>query len=232
MATPPTFVAEYETAWNSTTTPKTTANFNVLSGDKLVAYAVSEYHENTIATPPGGTLAGTWVLQQTIYVSNYTYVRLWTMVVGSDQNGINVSFTRSAGAGYFGGNVLHFRNSNGIGVTNQANAASGDPAVTLNSVSANSAIVMVIGDWNAIAGAQVANESIGSFVELTTYEGDGLHYGVYGGYYSDVGAAGNKTIGQTDPNGLQWAIVAIEVLGTVGGLSIPVAMAHYRQRSN
>jgi hypothetical protein len=38
----PTFISEYETVWNSSTSPKTTANFSVQSGDTLVAYAVNE----------------------------------------------------------------------------------------------------------------------------------------------------------------------------------------------
>ena len=207
----PTFVAEYETPWNTTTSPKTTSNFSVQTGDILVAYAVNESSGSTIATPPTGTLTGTWTLKQTISATNYTYLRLWTMQVASNQTNVNVSFTN--GGGNFGADVLHFRNASSVGITAQANSATGNPTLTLNGISDNSSIVMVNGDWSAKTGARTYNTtSAGTFTETSAYA-DGTSYGVEGGYYANAGTAGNKTIGITAPTGMTWALAAIEIKG-------------------
>ena len=61
------------------------------------------------------------------------------------------------------------------------------------------------------------------------YYRNNVQYGVYVGYHSDVGAAGSKTVGLTAPAGQQYAICAIEVLGTTtttGSIIPPV----YRPR--
>ena len=207
----PTFVSEYETTWNSATSPKTTANFSVQSGDILVAYAVNESSSSTIATPPTGTLTGTWTLKQTISTANFTALRLWTMQVASNQTNVNVSFTN--GSGNFGADVLHFRNASSVGVTAQANSATGNPTLTLNGVGDNSSIVMVNGDWSAKTGARTYNTtSAGSFTETSAYA-DGSSYGVEAGYYGNAGTSGNKTIGITAPTGMAWALAAIEIKG-------------------
>ena len=207
----PTFVAEYETAWNSATSPKTTANFSVQTGDILVAYAVNESSGSTIDTPPAGTLTGTWTLKQTISATNFTYLRLWTMQVASNQTNVNVSFTN--GSGNFGADVLHFRNASSVGITAQANSATGNPTLTLNGISDNSTIVMVNGDWSAKTGARTYNTTqAGSFTETSAYA-DGSTYGVEAGYYGNAGTSGNKTIGITAPTGMAWALAAIEIKG-------------------
>jgi len=72
-------------------------------------------------------------------------------------------------------------------------------------------IFMIVTDWNAVTGTQTPNTTIGSFTAATGFPGDNANYGVLTGYYPDVGAAGNKTIGQTDPNGLSWCIIGLEV---------------------
>ena len=207
----PTFISEYETAWNSATSPKTTANFSVQTGDILVAYAVNESSGSTIATPPTGTLSGTWTLRQTVSATDYTSVRLWTLPVTTNQSNVNVSFSNSSGN--FGGNVLHFRNASSVGVTQQATGATGNPTLTVNGVEENSSIVMVNGDWSARTGARTYNTTqAGSFTETTAYA-DGTSYGVEAGYYPNAGTAGNKTIGLTAPTGMKWALAAIEVKG-------------------
>ncbi|QQR77587.1 MAG: fibronectin type III domain-containing protein [Candidatus Moraniibacteriota bacterium] len=208
----PTFVSEYETPWNTSTSPKTTSTFNVQSGDILVAYAVNENSGSVITTPPTGTLSGTWTLKQTIAASNATYLRLWTMSVATSQTNVNVVFTNAGGN--FGGDVLHFRNASSVGVTAQANSATGNPTLTLNGVSENSSIIMVNGDWSAKTGARTYNTTqAGSFTETSAYA-DGSSYGVEAGYYENAGTAGNKTIGISAPTGMSWSLAAVEVKGS------------------
>jgi len=196
----------------------------VQTGDVIVIIAATEGNatlgltENGSATP----------VAQYLNVGN-ARIAVWTYVAVGNEN-LTASVTLSSAQDHFGGCAYHFRDSDGVGVKNTAEGTTGDPAVTLASVSANSAIVMIVSDWNATSGTQVANTTIGTFNAMTGFPGDGANYGVFGGYYDDVGAAGNKAIGQTDPNGLNWTIAGIEVKGTAagGGAVIPVFMHHYQ----
>jgi hypothetical protein len=207
----PTFVAEYETAWNSTTSPKTTSNFSVQAGDILVAYAVNEDAGSTIANPPTGTLSGTWTLKQSGTTASYTGLRLWTLAVTSNQSNVNVSFAN--GGNNFGGDVLHFRNASSVGVSAIASSATGNPSLTLNGVGDNSTLVMVNGDWTAKTGSRTyTTTSAGTFTETSAYA-DGSSYGVEAGYYANAGTSGNKTIGLTAPTGMKWALAAVELKG-------------------
>src|SRR5262245_29707051 len=69
----PTFVAEAETAWNSSTSPKTTPSFNVLAGDVLIAYALQQNSSGTLAVS-GGSLA--WTPVQSIDVGAFGEARI------------------------------------------------------------------------------------------------------------------------------------------------------------
>ena len=119
--------------------------------------------------------------------------------VAAGNESLTVSVTLSSDQDHFGGCAYHLRGSDGVG------------------------------DWSATSGTQVANTTIGTFNAMTGYPGDGANYGVFGGYYDDVGSAGNKTIGQTTPDGLDWTIAGVEIKGTAagGGAVIPVFMHHY-----
>ena len=216
VATAPTFVQNVSVPWGDTSTPKTTSNFNVTAGDIIIAYAVSEDINYPITSPPVGTLSITWTLNQSYAVSGYTPVNIWSGVVGSTQNNVNVQF--AAGAfGDWGAGVFTFRNSDGVGISNKSQASSGNPSLILTGVGTNSSIVMIDGDWNAIVGTRTyVTSQAGSFSEKDDYAG-GINYGVHGGYYPDAGATGSKTVGMSAPTGQTWSLLAIEVKGTAGG---------------
>jgi hypothetical protein len=216
-ATFPTFIQESETAWNNATSPKSTT-FDVQTGDVLVAFSVLENGssggEITISSSP----VLTWTQQEEYGqgAASTTYVSVWTAVAGSNTS-VEVSFSCNNGFN-FGGNVLTFRGSSGIGAAEQNNNAegSGAPTVDITTTQANSIIVMANGDWNALDGSSgTYDESeAGAFTELTQdNSGAGSTYVMYGGYYS-VGAVGTYTIGITSPNTQRYGIVAVEVKGT------------------
>ena len=145
----PTFVQEAETVWD-TVDDKTTASFNVLAGDILVAYALGETNGSAPFAINGGSL--TWTLQQSIATADYCPVYVWTATVDSNKS-MTVTVTDNHTTYYYGVNVLTFRGSSGVGTSDKANSTTGDPAVTLTGVLANSAIVMANGDWNAVDGS-------------------------------------------------------------------------------
>lgn len=228
----PTYVAEYPTAFNSNTTPKTALNVvAVTTGEVLIGAGVNEGSVYNIAITENG--GASWVEKQVYDTDDYCETHLWSYTVAGNEN-LTVTFTTD-GSQYFGGNVIRFSGTDGVGASNKAQAATGQPSVTLTTTQANSAIVVICTDYNAVAGTQTftSNGGAGSPTNLTDYPGDAARYGCAIGYYANAGDVGAKTIGMSAPEGQKWTIEVIEVLGTVGeepSLAISVAMHHYRQQ--
>lgn len=212
--TAPTFISETETAWNSTTSPKTTASISVQTGDVLVAYSVVEDHASQISIA-GGSL--TWTLQQEVNVTNFTRVFVWTTTATSTTS-FTVDFTRGASARFYGGNVLVWRGSDGVGASNKTNTT-GAPSLALTTSFANSAIVTVVGDWDADDGTTRTWRTVNSITPSSgagtepTYFRDAAHYTVYAAYYTNAGAAGSKTVGISSPSAMTYSIAAVEIRG-------------------
>lgn len=212
--TPPTFVSETETAWNTTTSPKTTASISVNTGDIIVAYGMCENHQSAL-TISGGSL--TWTQQQVILVTNFCWASIWTTTATSTTS-FTVSFTRTGSAIDFGGDVLVFRNSAGIGASSKTNVAGGAPSLTLTTLANNSAVVCINGDFAALATSRTwrtvnsITPTSGNGLEQT-YQAVGSNYTVYGAYWNNVGTAGSKTFGLSAPTGQTYSIISCEVKG-------------------
>lgn len=213
MATPPTLINKYESAWNTTNDKTIMSAVAIQAGDLIVIMAAVESDTGIFVLSEDG---GASAVLQYDDIGNAP-IGVWTYEAAANET-ITITLGRS---GFFGAVAYHFRNHGGLGTKNSASGATGDPAATLSNVAANSAICMIVSDWNAISGAQAANTAIGTFTPATGYPGDAARYGVFAGYYPDVGAAGNKTIGQTTPDGLDWAIAGIEVKGTASATGNP-----------
>ena len=229
----PTYVAEYPTVFNSSTTPKTAMNAVAInSGDVLVYVAACENDDDISATENG---SGTLSSLQVVHVVDYTEVEAWSYVPASNEN-LTATFTCGSGGEYtrFGGNIVRFSGSDGVGASNKANGSSGSPSVSLTTTQDNSAIVAICGDWNAVSGTQTftLGGSSSGWVALTDYPGDSARYGVAIAYHPNAGSAGSKTIAMSAPTGQKWAIVVVEVKGTAGAgaSAVPVMMRQYRAR--
>lgn len=209
----PTFIQEAETAWNVNTTPKTTASFAVQVNDILVAIGVTADTSTTLSTPTNSGTALTWTLQQSIVVSSYCSTYVWTTTASTAES-ITVSFARGGVSNLFGGNVLTFRGSDGVGASAKTNVTTGAPTLNITTTQANSAVVVVNGDWNAVDGAtRTWRENAGSLTEVTYFR-DSANYTVYGGYHSDSGATGTYAVGLSAPSGQAYSIIAVEVKGS------------------
>ena len=207
-ASPPTFIQEAETVWNTTTSPKTTASFNVLAADVLVAYAIRENDSaGQDVTISGGSLDWFVVGAIDTNTSGFTEVRVWAAYVDADK-AMTVTFT-GPGSSQFGGNVFTFRNSAGIGASATANA-SGAPSVNITTTAASSAVVVVNGDWNAVDGA---TRSWRLNATEKTYSFSSGAYTAYGGYHGNIGAAGTYAVGLSLPVGQEFSTIAVEVKG-------------------
>lgn len=209
----PTFVAQYATTFNASSTPRSAmSGVAINSSDVLVGIVVGE---NATTWPLALTENGgaSWVTQQSYSTTDYTAALVSSYVAPANET-ITVTATQADGS-LFGANVIRFSGSGGIGASNKAQGSSGSPSVSLTTTQANSAIVVVCGDWNAVSGTQTfTNNFSGTPTALTDYPGDGAAYGVAIAYFSDAGAAGSKTVGMSAPTGQKWSIIAIEVKGT------------------
>lgn len=212
----PTFVAEYESAWNNSTSPKT-ISVTTAVGDVLVCLAVMENHVAGIATPTGGT-GLTWTLRQSIVVTDYCQVYAWTATATTAET-FTFSIAESAStANFWGATVLRWSGSDGIGASAKTNVSSGAPSLGLTTTGENSAIATVNADWNAADGASRTWRTINSSTgNEQTYFRDSSRYAVYANRWNDVGASGSKTTGLSAPSGQKYSIISVEVLGSSGG---------------
>jgi hypothetical protein len=223
-ATPPTFVAKYETSWTTTSTPKTVTP-TIAANDTLVIIGLTGNDTTQINTPTDDlTTHLTYTLQQTIQVTDYCFARLWTAPVDGGQSG---SFTLSAGrtatAEAWGFSALRFSGVSGIGATAKTNVASGAPSLSLSTTQENSAVVAFSADWTATDGSTRTWRTVNS---ITPTSGNGLEqayalssgvYTIYGAYWSDAGAAGANNYGLSAPGAQKYSIVAVELKGVLSG---------------
>jgi hypothetical protein len=211
FTTAPTFVAEHEvSSWTTTgSATKATGSFSVQAGDVLVAYGLTA-DAGITESVSGGSL--TWTLRRGDETSGYGANYIWTATAPSNAT-ITVTFTRTAGSNEFGGDVLQFRNSSGIGASSGTHA-SGAPSLSLTTTEAHSAVVVASVDWNAVSGSsRTWRTTAGALTETSYFFSSGGYTG-YGGYHADVGAAGAKTVGLSAPGGQKYATAAIEVKGS------------------
>lgn len=216
----PTFVSETATAYDRTaSTSRATASISVNAGDILVATAHGEDDQdpaftNLTLSVSGGGLS--WTSQQNVFAVDYSQVRVWTAVASSTTS-FAVTFSRTGAGSYgFGGSVQVWRDSDGVGASAKTNVASGAPTLDLTTTQANSAIVVSVGDWNAVDGASRTWRTNAGALTEEVYYYDGVSGTYYDGYHADAGAVGTYAVGLSAPGGQKYAIIALEVKGTSG----------------
>jgi hypothetical protein len=214
----PTFVTDTEAAtWTTdgdVTASVSASALTVQTNDVLVAVGITA--DQTLNLTCASSPVLTWTPQQTVNVSAYTWVGLWTAIATSNTS-LTVTVTRVADPNqptFYGLNVLQFRGSSGVGASNQANNATGTPTVSVTTTLANSALVAACGDWSAVAGGGTWGTGPGTPSETAEYPGDTQRYGAYVAYYPNVGAIGAKSVTMTAPTGQKWSLAAVEIKGT------------------
>jgi hypothetical protein len=215
--TPPTLVSTTSTAWDTTTTPKSTASISVQTGDILVVRGVTENSTFTLSTPTGGSL--TYNLEQSSTASSNTATYLWTATASSTTS-FAVSCA-SSGGGNYGISVNLWRGSDGVGLSSKT-TGSGGPSLTYSTGTDNSAIDMIVGDWNAIDGTSRTYRTVNSITPVSGGSGEGAYnrmvskYTIYSAYWTDAGALGSKTVGVSAPVGQAYTVLAVEIKGAAG----------------
>lgn len=212
--TAPTFIQSAEVPWGTATSPKTTSSFAVQTNDVLVAIAAIPDNNLGAVSVSGGGLV--WTVQQNVTDNGYAGIWIWTAVASSNTS-ITVTFTQSAPASLYGGNVLTFRGSSGVGALGQVTNVSGAPSLNVTTLSDNSAVVFINSDWIPVDGASRTYRTATVSASEVSYFTDPSNYTIYGAYYSNVGTKGMKTVGLLTPNNQKYAIAAVEIKGTGSG---------------
>ncbi len=219
----PTFVAQYATAFNASTSPKTAMSaVSISSGDVIVIVGAIEGGQDAAGYPPAYTENGSASLANvTESTAADVAASSCATYIATASESITITAARGSsadGSWYFGANAIRFSGSSGVGNV-VTGGGSGSPSMSIITTQANSAIVVIFTDWNATTGTQTftSNGGAGSATLLTGYPGDGVRYGAAIAYYADSGAAGAKTVGMSAPTGQKWRGIAIEVKGTAGG---------------
>lgn len=221
----PTFVTEAESAWNTTTTPKTSASLSVQTGDVLLDCIADENFttaENYTTTNSG--TAQTWTEVRPTLTNNLDSSAQIHYAVSTVTESMTVTSTRTAGdAGdWWGKNVLQYRDSDGVGNT----ATSGTAQSVSITVSADSSIVAVVADWSAASwGGTRPWLTVGgvSATEMS-YFNSAVDYTLGVARWEAV-PAGTYTVGLTGLGGSGFCIAVVEVLGSAGGATVEGAAA-------
>lgn len=231
MATAPSFITEQETAWNGTTPKSVAASITAVTNDILVEVAGMEQSTlSNLGTPTGGTsVTRTARATEDANSGNTCEARAWTAPITSDQT-FTPSFNTN-GTLFYEGTALLFRGSDGVGAATSTNngTGSGAPSLNITTTQDNSAIVVVVVDWNAVDGASRVWSTVNGITPTAgngyerSYNLDAARGTYYVAYYPDAGAAGVKTVGLSAPSTQRYVICAVEIKGaaSVGRSWVP-----------
>jgi hypothetical protein len=206
-------VAPYVASYGPTVIANQVAQSAVVTataGDLLVMAASSGSDAYTFTiTAAGGQ---TWTKRADPApdtLGNDSRLVVWTAVAATTGT-FTVTVTPSDGAGHnWGLTVQRYTGVSYAGVAASANGGSA-PSLAISTTQANSALAVIVSDWNAIDGAsRTYRTTAGAFNE--TYYATSAFFTFYGGYHADAGAAGAKTVGLTAPTGQRPEMVAVEL---------------------
>lgn len=226
MATPPSLISSTQIL-DTTTSPKTTGSIAVQAGDIIEVRGWTGDGAVNLSTPV--TSGQTYVLQNSVVVASFSAEYCWTTTAVSSGN-ITVQLTRSAGTTEFGGVVLIWRGSAGVGACTKTNISGAAPSLAITTTGANSALSCSNTDWNAVDGTSTRVwRTVNS---ITPTAGNGLEkifdflsgkYTTYAAIWNDAGAAGAKTVGLSAPSAQKYSIIALEILAAASGSALPPA---------
>lgn len=209
---------------------KESPDFAVLAGDVLVAACMTESYNSSnsaetrgdMRSISGGSLTWTLQQQQAAGVATESVAAIYTAIVDSNKTMSCIGIiNQDYGIASYGFDVYVFRGSGGIGASNkgtQGTSGSSAPSVSVTTTGANSALVVCNSDWLTTDGSSRAWRTPSGTTAITEevyYQDTSLNATCtfYGGYHSDSGSTGSKTVGLTTPS-QRWSLAVVEVFGT------------------
>jgi hypothetical protein len=227
----PTFVSWAAATWSSNTSPKT-LNVSVTAGDIMVVNAASEGPPTILGVSGGGLV---YTLQQSyVGTASTPNAYLWT-ATASTTTTVTVSIANTGSTQQWGFEVYVFRNA-AVGASNKSQATGTTASASLTTTAANSAIVLMMADWNAVA---IAGRTWATINSITPTSGNTLekvatatgNYTIFSAYWNDAGAAGAKTPGITAAS-MKPSLVTIEIKGTSSTTTVNLGTASETDTAN
>ena len=209
----PTFIDEADTSYTTTTTPKTSASFDVIAGDLIVISGHKDDSGSNLVTPTNSGTAFTWTLQQTAGVSaaeNELYV--WTAIASVTQS-MTVTGTISTAGVVWGFNRMTIRNHGGVGTSvDTTSLGTGAPTLNITTTRPGSLVVVFVSDNAGVDGSSRTWRTNAGALSETLYSQQSTFRAIYLGYHADAGPIGTYAVGLTAPTGQSYNVIALEIL--------------------
>lgn len=208
----PTLAGEYETAWNTSTTPKALAAFDVIAGDILAVAVMSRTNiTSKVATLTNTGTALVWTRVANEVTNGRPHVEIQTATVVDDTSGMVVSASWTGGVEW-GTSVCQLRTADDASNATSSTSAAGAPSAVLTTTADNSFILVGAGDVNAADGSGRVWRQPTPLTELLYF--NDAAWTAYLGYHTDAGTAGANTVGLSAPS-MNYSMAAVEVTQAV-----------------
>lgn len=227
MATPPTFSAYQQSNWTDLPSPgnEVTASLSWTAGDLIVVVGVTESTSVTLATPTATGLTFANILSSTTASNCSAWV--WTATAGSTSSGAITSTGNNTGI-MAGIAAFAISGSAGVGATASI-VGSSAKTISLVRANANSGVIVILGDFNAVADVTVTADptSGGTQRAASTVSGKATFFCFS---WTDQGATATTPYGIGSHTGtVKMTGFAVEIKGTTASaLSPPPFGARYR----
>lgn len=196
--------------WTDSTGSEATGTLTWSSGDVIVVMGATENQNISLGTPTATGL--TFSLVTSVGSDNDCVIYLWSATAGSSGSSTVNSTGGGTSTNAMRGLIAYaFSGSNGLGATGTL-ASSANKVVSLTRANNNSAVVTMMGDWNAVDDTIVTASPAGGTVRQTGHVSAAATF--FAIDWGDQGTAGNTSYGITDHTGtVDMTGIAVEVRG-------------------
>jgi hypothetical protein len=211
----PTFVSWTEvTNYHATGTPKA-VSVAVQTGDLIIVAGATEDNAFTMGTP--SDTVNTYTSRQNAGTTSFCKAQIWSATAASSAT-LSISNTCSNSGKEWGFGVAVYRSHGGLGTsTSTTQASPAAPSLAITTTAASSALLFVVGDWNAVDGTVRTYRQVNSASPTERhYSRNSATYTTYAASYADAGTAASKTVGLTTPSTMKVSIAVIEVKASAG----------------
>lgn len=211
----PTLIDYQQSTWTDNSggaSSETTPSMSWNSGDVVLVVGATEDQSSNLATPTSTGSGLSFSLLTSANGVNNTRAYMWSATASATSSGTISSAGDNAGAR--GIAAFIFRSSDGLG-TPQSIEGLTDKTISLTRTGANSHVVAVLADWNAVSDTTVDATPTGTVRVAAEVAGRATFFVTS---YGDQGGTGTTSYGITNHTGtVDMSGIVVEILGTSGG---------------
>src|SRR5688572_4044021 len=208
--TAPTLTDYQESNWTDVTVNDVTPTVTWSSGNLIVVTGVSENGNATLATPTATGLTFSLVTSVNAADNADVYAIVWSATAGSSGSSA-ITSVGQGGSAARGIAAYVYSSSQGVGSTNTMDAQNAK-TISLTRANSNSAVINIMGDWDAFDDTTVNPSPVGGTVTQASFiTGQATFFAVDWG---DQGTAGTTSYGITDHAGtVDMSGIVVEIRG-------------------